>query len=529
MKYTPITTIAAAVMLLFGGITEVNGDPLTYEVVGDTVTIKDCKETASGALAIPLTYDGKPVTRIGEDAFNGCSSLTSVTIERLDLTSIPWGAFAGCSSLTGVTIPDSVTSIGHLAFAGCSSLASVTIPDSVTHLAWAAFEGCSGLTSVTIPDSVTSIGNNAFAGCSSLTSVTIGNSVTRIGEYAFYGCSSLTSVTIPDSVTRIGLWAFRRCSSLTSVTISGSVTYIGEYAFSGCTSLTSVTIPDSVISIYNGAFEGCTSLKRITFGGDASKLYGAKVFSKVSDNAKVFINPDAIGFGETYGGLPVVYKTVLPTDHLTYKVSGNTVTITDCKETVSGALAIPLTYDGKPVTSIGNMAFKNCSSLTSVIIGNNVTSIGNWAFEGCHSLTNVTIPDSVTRIGNNAFAGCSSLKSITFEGNAPSSLGADVFKYLPIGATITVPVGATGFGETFGGLPVIIEGKLEINTFSQSASPFSLNFESRSASTYIIEASHDLKKWGEIGKVQAAGSSVEFTDWREALFQKQYYRLKLVE
>ena len=136
-------------------------------------------------------------------------------------------------------------------------------------------------------------------------------------------------------------------------------------------------------------------------------------------------------------------------DPLTYKVVGDTVTTKDCKETASGALAIPLTYDGKPVTSIGNIAFKNCSSLTSVIIGNNVTSIGRWAFEGCHSLTNVTISSSVIRIGSVAFRDCSSLKSITFEGNAPSSLGADVFKYLTIGATISVPVGATGFGETF--------------------------------------------------------------------------------
>ena len=92
----------------------------------------------------------------------------------------------------------------------------------------------------------------------------------------------------------------------------------------------------------------------------------------------------------------------------------------------------------------------------------------------------MTIPDSITRIGSVAFRDCRSLKSITFEGNAPSSLGADVFKYLPIGATITVPVGATGFGETFGGLPVIIQKKLQINTFSQSASPFSLSFESQS-------------------------------------------------
>ncbi len=79
MKKLLISTFAAAVMLLFGGGNEVNADPLTYEVVGDAVTIKDCKETASGTLAIPPIYDGKPVTRIGSWAFWKCTSLTSVT------------------------------------------------------------------------------------------------------------------------------------------------------------------------------------------------------------------------------------------------------------------------------------------------------------------------------------------------------------------------------------------------------------------------------------------------------------------
>ena len=97
-------------MLLFGGGNEVNGDPLTYEVVGDTVTIKDCKETASGTLAIPPIYDGKPVTSIGS-----------------------W-AFWKCSSLTSVTIPDSVTSIGNFTFHSCSDLTSVAIGNSVTNI-----------------------------------------------------------------------------------------------------------------------------------------------------------------------------------------------------------------------------------------------------------------------------------------------------------------------------------------------------------------------------------------------------------
>jgi len=148
----------------------------------------------------------------------------------------------------------------------------------------------------------------------------------------------------------------------------------------------------------------------------------------------------------------------------------------------------------------------------------------------------VTIPDSVIGIYNGAFEGCTSLKRINFGdgsnkfgGDAPKLYGAKVFSKVSDNAKVFINPDAIGFGETFGGLPVIIQGELEINTFSKSASPFSLNFESISGLTYIIEVTHDLKQWGEIGEVQGTGSSVEFTDWRKALFQKQYFRVKLVE
>jgi len=475
MKHLLLTTIAAVVMLLFGGVDEVNADPLTYRVAGGKVSIVSCDKNASGELYIPSTYEGKPVTSIGGSAFYNCSRITSARI------------------------PESVTSIGGSAFSGCSRLTSVRIPDSVTSIEGWAFDYCGSLTSVRIPESVTSIGKKAFAHCSSLTSVTIGNRVTSIGDLAFYDSVSLTSVTIPDSVISIGGRAFEYCG------------------------LTSVIIGDSVTSIGSNAFAYCNSLESITFRGNAPN-----VFHIVSDFAKVFIYRGATGFGETFGGLPVVYKTVLPTDHLRYKVGGNTVTITDCNEIVSGALAIPLTYDGKPVTSIGDRAFWKCTNLTSVTIGNSVTSIGRSAFNSCSSLTSVTIPDSVTSIENGAFSRCSSLTSITFEGNVPT-LGINVFVGVSGNAKIFINPGATGFGETFGGLPVVILKKLKINTFSKSTTPFSLSFETKSESTYKIEATHDLKKWGEIGEVQGTGSSVKFTDWREALFQKQYYRVKLVE
>ena len=143
---------------------------------------------------------------------NNYSGLTSADIpssvtydsQTYSVTSIGDQAFWGCSGLTSVTIPNSVTSIGELAFYYCSSLTSVTIPNSVTSIGWGAFEDCSSLTSITIPNSVTSIENITFYYCTSLTSVTIPNSVTSIGNGAFYVCSSLTSVynyaTTPQAI-----------------------------------------------------------------------------------------------------------------------------------------------------------------------------------------------------------------------------------------------------------------------------------------------------------------------------------------
>lgn len=137
-------------------------------------------------------------------------------------------------SAAEVTIPDGVIDIGDEAFGGCTSLTSVTIPNSVTSICNGAFWNCTGLTSITIPDGVTDIGNSAFDGCTSLTSVTIPNKLTDIRAYIFYGCTSLTSIKISDRATCIGYCAFGKCTSLTNITIPDSVTDIGELAFSGC-------------------------------------------------------------------------------------------------------------------------------------------------------------------------------------------------------------------------------------------------------------------------------------------------------
>ena len=228
------------------------------------------------------------VTSIGSSAFSGCSGLTSLTLPS-SVTSIEWSAFSGCSGLTSLTLPSSVTSIGGSAFSGCSGLTSLTLPSSVTSIGESAFSGCSGLTSLTLPSSVTSIGSSAFSGCSGLTSLTLPSSVTKIGWYAFSGCSGLTNLSLPSSVTEIGWYAFDGCSGLTSLTLPSSVSSIGSFAFYGCSGLTSLTLPSSVTSIGESAFSGCSGLTSLTLPSSVSSI-GESAFSGCSGLSSIYVN-----------------------------------------------------------------------------------------------------------------------------------------------------------------------------------------------------------------------------------------------
>ena len=231
------------------------------------------------------------VTSIGSSAFSGCSGLTSLTLPS-SVTSIEWSAFSGCSGLTSLTLPSSVTSIGGSAFSGCSGLTSLTLPSSVTEIGESAFSGCSGLTSLTLPSSVTSIGSSAFSGCSGLTSLTLPSSVTEIGWYAFSGCSGLTSLTLPSSVSSIGSFAFSGCSGLTSLTLPSCVTSIGESAFRGCSSLASLTLPSSVTSIGKSAFEGCSGLTSIYVSWESPLSIDASTFKDANTEKCILYVPN---------------------------------------------------------------------------------------------------------------------------------------------------------------------------------------------------------------------------------------------
>ena len=453
-----------------------DGTSPTADVLGHTDDLKT-------VIDIPATIseNGKEykVTSIDQNAFGYCSSLTSVTIPNT-VTSIGVGVFYNCTQLATVTIPKGVTSIGNMAFYGCKSLTSVTIPNSVTSIGESAFGNCTSLTSVIIPNSVTSIGESAFYDCANLTSVTIANGVTSIGENAF-GHTALTTVTIPNSVTSIGKGVFANTplttvtipnsvtsigenafynTALTSVTIPNSVTSIGNNAFQFCSSLTSVTIPNSVTSIGENAFYGCTSITDVYCYADPDKLTwneyncndfkskrGTKChvqnFDKWYTKFQDVVNVTFVGVLDDANTDDQGIKYTLYDDSYTAIVSGHTNALKS-KIVISSAISSNgVTYN---VTSIGEDAFFNCTSLTSVTIPNSVTSIGRGAFYECEKLTSVTIPNSVTSIGEYAFSNCKGLISLTIP-NSVTSIENSAFRFCSSLTSVTIPNSVTSIGE----------------------------------------------------------------------------------
>lgn len=453
------------------------------------------------SLAIPDTIGGFTVTSIGAGAFED-AAFTSVTLPS-GIAGIGWQAFNNTLQdvyvPAGVSVSDVIDLFSSAAIstsgkkfygeetvdgvtwyfrvsgsAGSSRFAEVfkgvdtpafsapvgttelTVPATlggydVTMIGAFAFYGSSSLTSVDIPSSVTSIGNYAFSGCVNLESIDLPQGLTAIGESLFGGCAKLTEISIPEGVVSIGYYAFNRCSGLETLVIPENVTSIGGRAFWDCTKLTDIMMPASISNIVSNAnknmFDGCSALQTIyvPYGCEDnvwSKLYSFDIntfavrdggFEKVGDYTWYYAFND--------GGQTVRIERKDKLHNLICAVS----------PAPTGAVAIPTTLGGYPVTSIGNEAFKD-QAITSVTIPDSVTEIKTDAFKSCTSLTEVHFPALAT-VATGAFQGCNSLETIYI----PNSLNSGIMRQRLTSAGLdldSITVVTTGISDTVDGYTV---------------------------------------------------------------------------
>ena len=370
------------------------------------------------------------VAYIGEGAFKGCSSLAGVGSMTDNITEISPYTFQKCYNLQAINGFSEVTAIGEYAFEYCEKLWQTDVfSDNLKSIRKCAFQLCKKLDSVKFGKNLIYIGESAFSSCDGLKDISFYSGddavnekltiakgafyyckgiveldikrVDYIGEWAFAGCAALKSVTVEAQTICEG--AFTCCELLVNVTLCEGIKEIGTAAFANNPLIKTITIPASVETIRYGAFKDCTNLYLFSTSGTVQRV----------DNT-IFLNCEKLTQISLYdmsgdGWVDVFYKNRIIEDVFVQSGEIPANAFRECT-----ALRYITLGDG--VTSIGEWAFadvKNDMHQVGLVLSNNLKSIGNYAFSGI-DIYNVTIGESVETVGEYAFYR-SNITSVTIE------------------------------------------------------------------------------------------------------------------
>lgn len=340
-----------------------------------------------------LTTVVMPANIVGEwsRTFQDCTSLTSVTLPQslAKPTSCNY-VFSGCTSLVSVTLPPAWTEIGQDMFNGCSSL-DMAIPGMVTKINHSAFMGSGIRTGKLVSNQD---GKSIYTNCPRLTTAIFFDGITAIPEWTFYGCQALNLASLPATVTTIGGYAFHNCTALALTALPSGLTTLGESTFRWCTSLALSALPSGLTSIPDYCFDTCSS-NRITSLPDSITNVGVYAFWESGLSANTW--PSGMAAltrieHHSFGRTDVSFSTLPPA-----------VTEVGASAFQGCLLLTNFTFPSS-VTVIGTQAFSGCSSFNTTALPSGLTEIADFAFDSCdlHSLT--ALPSGVTRIGTYAFA-----------------------------------------------------------------------------------------------------------------------------
>ena len=407
MKYSDAAVVGGSMM---GHISKISNDTVSsfdeykyftaIEVIGAN-SFKDWTALTSISISPVVTgiYNGAftntPLARVNITDLEAWLKIYYPTAASNPLR-IAHHLYLNGEELIHVIIPDTITAIRLGAFQGGSSIESITLPyNSVTASDYYSFEGCSSLYRMNIPNLDAYLGNTAWSMSNNGHPFTAIPSDGELRSNAYHDGEIIRSVVIPVGITEIKSGAFHKWRDLESVTIPNTVTKIKGSAFS-YTSIRSLVIPSSVTEI-DGMYN-MNALTSLTIDGSVKAAIYA--FNGTGNITEIHISSIENYLNcqwNSYAGHPFNMTRYDFSQTKDLYLNGQPVT----------SVVIPSTF-----TKIGSSAFMRSDSLSSITIPGTITSIDANAFYGCISLENITIPSSVSVIGSNAFQHCHSLRSI---------------------------------------------------------------------------------------------------------------------